>query len=337
MTRPQCESSTAAAFVNEVGEFEVSVVASIPEIPFAHEAGIWLPATREVVFTSNQFFPACMRGKTKVTVSILSLDDNTLRTILPSPPIEAANGGTNYKGKALICQQGQGEIASGLVLLDTSEPYKTQVLLDSFHGRPFNSPNDVVILGLDDSIWFTDPNYGKEQCLKSECLLPNQVYCYDPKKQTVRVVADGFEKPNGIAFSNDYKVCYITDTGAFRFDGKTLKVDSTGASTIYSYDVIPLPSGKQAGYTLVNRRVFAYSATPAPDGIKIDSNGNVWSGCSDGIHVWNRDGVFLGKIPIEGGVANFVFTDPGTLIAFNETRLLKITNLKVRGVLDTSL
>lgn len=338
MTESDFVFPSSKAFALTVGDFEVTEIASVAEVPFAHEAGIWLPGTHEVVFTSNQIPLAGDTGKVKVGINILDLEDFTLRTVLPNPPIEVANGGTNYQGKALICQQGQGDKPGALVLMDVCAPYKTSVLVDSFHGRPFNSPNDVVILGLDRTVWFTDPDYGYEQGFKGEKpQLPNQVYCYDPRKQTIRVVANGFEKPNGIAFSNDFKQCYITDTGAIRFEGRSLKLDPSSAATIYVFDVIALPSGPQAGYTLTNKRVFAFADTPAPDGIKIDSHNNVWSGCKDGIHIWNEDGELLGKVPVDGGVANFVFTDPGTVIAFNEHRLLKISNLNVQGVLNTNL
>jgi gluconolactonase len=61
-----------------------------------------------------------------------------------------------------------------------------------------------------------------------------------------------------------------------------------------------------------------------PDGIKCDDAGNVYSGCSDGIHVWSPGGILLGKILIPGGVSNFCFGQPGEILALNETRLWQI-------------
>jgi gluconolactonase len=65
--------------------------------------------------------------------------------------------------------------------------------------------------------------------------------------------------------------------------------------------------------------------TGVPDGIKCDLQGNVYSGCGDGIHVWSPGGVHLGKILIPGGVANFCFARPGEIIALNETRLWRVS------------
>lgn len=58
-----------------------------------------------------------------------------------------------------------------------------------------------------------------------------------------------------------------------------------------------------------------------PDGIKCDLEGNVYSGCGDGVHVWSAGGVLLGKIFVDGGAANFCFGRNGELFILNETRL----------------
>jgi len=57
-----------------------------------------------------------------------------------------------------------------------------------------------------------------------------------------------------------------------------------------------------------------------PDGIKCDLQDNVYSGCNDGVNVWNAGGTLLGKIMIPGGVANFCFMKKGELAVLNETR-----------------
>ena len=85
----------------------------------------------------------------------------------------------------------------------------------------------------------------------------------------------------------------------------------------YAFDVIER-SGSQF---LANRRVFAMADTGVPDGIKCDVQGNVYSGCGDGVNVWSPGGRLLGKIVIPGGVANFCFTRKGEMVLLNETRL----------------
>lgn len=85
---------------------------------------------------------------------------------------------------------------------------------------------------------------------------------------------------------------------------------------------------------MTNRRLFALAADGIPDGIKCDMDGNVYSGCGDGVNVWSPGGVLLGIVKIEGGAANFCFGKGGSLYILNEHRLWKAQLSKsVRGAL----
>jgi gluconolactonase len=139
-----------------------------------------------------------------------------------------ANGGVNYRDGVIFCAQGTLEQPSGLVYMDATAPYRSKPLLDSFYGRQFNSLNDVVVHA-DGSIWFTDPIYGFEQGFRPPPQLPNQVYRYDPTVESVRAMADGFGRPNGISFSPDQSTIYITDTDYIHGDGSK---DPTRASAM---------------------------------------------------------------------------------------------------------
>lgn len=70
-----------------------------------------------------------------------------------------------------------------------------------------------------------------------------------------------------------------------------------------------------------NRRVFAYADAGVPDGIQVDADGNVYSGCSDGVNVWSPDGVLLGKFFTGGTVANMIFAGDGRLVILGGTKL----------------
>lgn len=118
--------------------------------------------------------------------------------------------------------------------MEAAPPYKFSNLISSFHGRPFNLVNDVVVHS-DGSIWFTDPNYGHEQGIRPEPQLPNLVYGFEPESVSIRAMADGFGRPNGISFSPDEKIVYVTDTDFVHGDGTT---DLSRASTMY---VSPIP------------------------------------------------------------------------------------------------
>ena len=83
-------------------------------------------------------------------------------------------------------------------------------MADSYR-RPFNFVNDVVVRS-DGSIWFMDPIYGFEQGYRPKPQLPKKIYRYEPRIDSIRAVADWFGRPNGICFSPDEKIVYITDT-----------------------------------------------------------------------------------------------------------------------------
>jgi gluconolactonase len=144
------------------------------------------------------------------------------------------NGGCLYNNHLLFCDQGTMDSPSQLVLVDPVDSSKSHPILDSFHGRPFNSLNDVITLQHphDPSrtlIFFTDPTYGYEQSYRPRPQLPPQVYCFDPSSGDLRAIADGFDHPNGICFSPRGDVCYITDTGHIHGSGV---IDPSKTSTM---------------------------------------------------------------------------------------------------------
>lgn len=194
----------------------IELVTQIDEYPFAHEAGVFLPETNELFITSNQFEDEA--GERKVQISKVSLGDGTEPATVESidcPLIHMANGGVNYQGGILFCAQGSSTRPSGLFKMQASPPYPTEPILTSYMGRPLNSVNDVVVHD-DGSIWFTDPSYGRDQGYRPHPSLPDAVYRYDPSTGSVRAMADGFGRPNGICFSPDGETAYVTDTDQVR-------------------------------------------------------------------------------------------------------------------------
>ncbi|KAK0103273.1 hypothetical protein ONS95_005306 [Cadophora gregata] len=282
-------------------------------IPFAHEAGVFIPEDNTLFITSNQF-PHPTTGEKSIQISKITLSNGSATCEkIETENVTMANGGVNYQGGVLFCAQGNMSSPGGLAFMSTSPPYKSSIFLSNFYGRSFNSVNDVVIHS-DGSIWFTDPNYGYEQGVRPRPVLPNQVYRYDPASKAVRAVADGFGRPNGLCFSPDETILFVTDTDWIHGDGST---EDSRASTIYAFDIVTY-SGQPF---LINRRLFAYASSRVPDGIKCDMDGNVYSGCGDGVNIWSPGGVHLGTVEVQGGAANFCFGRKGELFILNETRL----------------
>ncbi|KAI9732286.1 MAG: hypothetical protein M1818_007606 [Claussenomyces sp. TS43310] len=296
--------------------------------PFWHEACVFIPAYDELYTTSNLLKASKSSNYPTILISRMKLyrtgrlngksDIHAVDWVKMRPPtgIDMPNGGVNYIDDSIIfCAQGSPSAGTGGIYhMPRGAPPKA--LITNFQGRDFNSPNDVVVAE-DGSIWFTDPCYGHEQDFRQRPQLPNQIYRYDPSSGDCRVMADGFDRPNGICFSPDERIVYVTDTGYIHGDGSK---DLMRPATIYAFDVA-VYSGAPF---LVNRRVFAYAGNGFPDGIKCDVHGNIYSGCSDGVEVWKPTGSLLGKILVPGGVANFCFGSDGEMFICAETRLWRV-------------
>jgi gluconolactonase len=219
-----------------------------------HEACIYHAATKSVFVTSNQLpLPSgqleSSTSNKKVTITRVydEGDPSRISRVDATPPaLVMANGGVNYKSGLLFCAQGNrtNSPPGGLVYVAHPEPpYSAQNLIASFQGRSFNSVNDVIVHPHDGTIWFTDPCYGYHQGIRPEPELPNQVYRFDPEDGSVRAMADGFVRPNGLCFSLDLKLLYVTDTGAIH-GAKDKPFDKTGRASVYAFDILETKYGE---------------------------------------------------------------------------------------------
>lgn len=310
------------AFKHVIGSSpKLTLVETRPD-KFAHEAGVYIQSTNRNYFTSNY-----QSGK---SVEIYSAGTNDRKVEQHNfPEVKNGNGGCWYKDQILFCAQGDFTSPSALVLVDPTNS-SSKTLLNNFHGIPFNSVNDVVIHHCKDEIWFTDPCYGWYQAFRPSPQLPSQIYRCKPSTGQIWCVADGFTECNGLCFSPDYTKMYVTDTGAVQAhgtpgNGHNFSLNPRLPSSIYEYDVV------NGGTRLANRRLFAYCSSGVPDGIKCDEAGNVYSGCGDGVHVWDKEGSLIGKIFVGSVVANFNFARDGVWI-FAEERLF-FAEIKARGAL----
>jgi len=173
------------------------------------------------------------------------------------------------------------------------------ILCDGFEGKELNAPNDVAIHH-DGSIFFTDPGYGIMNMYeghKAAFELPTRVYRIDPMGH-VSIAAEGpMRRPNGVCFSPDFKKLYVVDSA--QTDGPDYP------NHIVVFDV--------QGTALSNPRVFAEFAPGATDGIRCDTDGNVWCAWgwggpdTNGVRVHHPDGSLLGILHTPEVVANLCF------------------------------
>ncbi|KAG2143164.1 calcium-dependent phosphotriesterase [Suillus cothurnatus] len=311
-------------------------IASNPGFSFAHEAPIYVSDLNLVFFASigggalgysgwYNNSVVSMINMTEVDMALASTTGDVniqVQTLNLSDNVQMVNGGTGpYKGDLLFVTSGRALLPPSIVRVNPSPPYNDTVILDNFLGRQFNSLNDIKILPGTDIMFFTDPAYGWLNGFRPEPMLPSQVYRFDPSTGQVRVVADQFVHPNGIAFAPSGKTAFITDTGVY---GGFLGNNQTFPATIYQFDVDPTTQ------SFMNRRVFTYADSGAPDGIQLDTKGNVYSGCGDGINVWNSQGTLIGKFYLNSTTPELMFTKSG-LVILEETAMY-VTNIQARGM-----
>ncbi len=287
----------------------------------AHEGPVYVPGERALYFTT---VPEA--GPKNIAIMRLQLEGDAfpfaagaLETL--RMPSNMANGMTlDRDGKLVICEQGTREIPARIARMDFSTR-TVETLVDTWRGLAFNSPNDVVVKS-DRSVWFTDPNYGAIQGFKDAPEVGAYVYRHDPATGETAVVADGFDKPNGLAFSPDESVLYVTDTGANQAPG-TYFVDRP--HHVRAFDVAD-------GRHLRGERLFAVVSPGVPDGIKLDVEGRVYTSSATGVQVFSPEGDLLGEI-FAAGVANFTFGGPDNDVLFilADTRIWQ-ARLAVRGV-----
>ncbi len=229
-------------------------------------------------------------------------------------PSNYTNGHTRDKqGRLISCEHG------GRRVTRTEHNGSITIIADQFEGKPFNSPNDVVVKS-DGTIWFTDPHYGimtNYEGYQSEQELPCQLYRVDPDTGAIDAVITDMNCPNGLAFSPDESKLYVADTGRMFSDDK---------QHMKAYDI------DDAGVAS-NGAIFHTIDPGISDGFRVDSEGNVWSSAADGVHCINPAGRLLGKILVPELVSNVCFGGRAKheLYITATTSIYKVS-LNVRGI-----
>lgn len=247
------------------------------------EGPCWIPDSRSLRWSD-------IKGN-----RILQWSWDTGQTSIYRNDVEHTNGRIlDLDGSVLQCSH-------GLRRVERDREGAIEVIVDSWQGGQLNSPNDLVVAS-DGAIWFTDPDYGitvpgeghPGEREYEDCW----VFRVDPSDGDVTAVVTDLIGPNGLAFS---------------VDGKTLYVVDSEQQVIQAYDVVD-------GTTCENSRFFASPPDGAPDGIRVDESGNVWSSSLSGIVVFDPSGAELGSIPVPERTANLCWGGPkGTTLFMTAT------------------
>lgn len=227
-----------------------------------------------------------------------------------------SNGNTvDNQGRLVTCQHQTRSVTR------TEVDGSITVIADEFEGNRLNSPNDVVV-GFDDSIWFTDPDYGIRTDYEGDKAEPEldscNVYRVDPAGNISKMV-DSMFKPNGLALSPDESYLYVSDTGASDVPGGPRHIRR------FEFD--------ERGESVISDTVLCECENGLFDGFRLDTEHRLWCSAEDGVHCIDRSGRLIGKIRVPETVSNVTFGGPKRNRLFiTATTSLYSVYLAVNGV-----
>jgi gluconolactonase len=213
-------------------------------------------------------------------------------------------------GHLIVCQHGNRRIVR-----DETKGAMT-VLSDGYDGKKLNSPNDLVIKSNGD-VYFTDPPYGLPMAFADKQKETPYSGVYRIRNGKTDLLTTDLGGPNGIAFSPDEKYLYVSN-----WDIR----DIHNTKTLWRYEV--KPDG-----TLANGKVFFdmnnTDDDEALDGLKVDTQGNIFASAPGGVWIISPEGKYLGKIIGPERPANMAWGDADgkTLYLTAHTGLYKIRTL----------
>jgi gluconolactonase len=264
------------------------------------EGPVWIAATRTVRWSD-------IPGN-----RILQYSAVTGSTTVYQNDVEFTNGRTlDIDGSVVQCSH-------GLRRVERDVDGEVTSIVDSWNGVRFNSPNDVVV-ATDGAIWFSDPGYGitvpEEGHPGKHEYGEHFVFRFDQMTGVVEPVIIDMEDPNGLAFSPDESILYVSDTSHAR------QPEGVGNHHIKAYDV--------KNNRCKSGRVFAVIEPGLSDGLRVDVEGNVWTSAGDGVQVFDPEGKKLGLVPVPEIVGNLCFGgDDGTdLYIAATTSLYRVSTL----------
>lgn len=225
---------------------------------------------------------------TKATGKRLYLEHAGFTDTIDHTGRDGSNGlAVDANARLVICQSGARQVARMNSAI-TNPAGDFSVLADSYHGKRFNSPNDLVI-DSKDNIYFTDPVYG----LPGKDTDPSRQLDFEgvfriSSSGMVTLLIDSIPKPNGITLSPDEKTLYIASSDEEKPAWYAYRLDSSG-------NIV-------SGGLLLDGRPLKEKATVKqnPDGLKTDKFGTVFSAGPDGISIISPSGQLMALIKVPG-------------------------------------
>ena len=218
------------------------------------------------------------------------------------------------EGNLVVCDHGNRCISR-----INTEIFTREIIVDKFQDKRLNSPNDLVIKSNGD-IYFTDPPYGLEGLDKSpkKELDFNGVYLIRKSGELILLTKE-MTRPNGIGLSPDERILYVAQSDAKDPIWRSFDVKSDGTiehSRIFFDAKILRKEGLRGG----------------PDGLVIDSAGNIWATGPGGVHILSPKGEHLGWIETGQATANCTFGGDGSTLYITADMLLCRIQTNTKGI-----
>jgi gluconolactonase len=193
---------------------------------------------------------------------------------------------------------------------------KAVVVADRFEGKRFNSPNDLAFHNSGD-LYFTDPPYGLPKRMEDPSRELDWCGVYRYSKGKITLLTKEMTRPNGIAFSPDYKTLYVaqSDPEAAIWKAFPVKEDGTLGKSKVLYDATEWV-GKEKGL---------------PDGMDVDSKGRLWATGPGGVLVFRKKGKLIGQLNTKEATANCTFGNDGYLYITADMYFCRVKTTAVSG------
>ncbi len=224
-----------------------------------------------------------------------------------------SNGLTrDRQGRILMCQHGNRRVAR------LEADGQISRIAEYYKMRRFNSPNDVVVKSNGD-VYFTDPPYGLVGNMKDLSKeIPFQgVYRVSARDGQVTLLTGEMSRPNGLAFSSDEKTLYVAN--------------SDPANAVWMAFPVKPDGALGDGRVLLDVTEFAKGKKGMPDGLKVDTRGNLWATGPGGVLIISPEGKHLGTLATGEATANCAWGDDGSTLYITADMYLCRVKTTARG------
>ena len=221
------------------------------------------------------------------------------------------------EGRLVLCQHGDRRMSRMDAPLSDPKPAFVPLAV-RYQGKRFNSPNDATFRRNGD-LYFTDPAYGLEKQWDDPAReIPFAGVYRRSVSGEITLLTDQMTRPNGIAFSPDQKRLYVAQSDEKAAIWRVFDVNGDGTIT--------------NGRVLFDATSMVGSRKGLPDGLKIDTEGNLWATGPGGVLVLSPEGKHLGTIVTGQATSNCAFGDDGRTLYMTADDYLMRVKVKAKGM-----